>query len=249
MRIAILSDIHGNEAALKAVLADARKRSADRIACLGDVVSFGPFPGQCLDALFNTGKTVCVRGNHDRYVSDEIFRTDAFSQRWSTGFVNNEAWTYSQLTLSHLEVLRSLPPQITFTGDGCNVTLVHATLASDDVYLPPDAPDAEFATALGETGVRGCGHTHLPFVRRVRETLYINPGSVGMPFDYDNRAAYAMLDVVDGEAKAETIRVGYNMETTLKGLAKFDVPWRKHFEAALKHSMSFFDPRMKGILG
>lgn len=243
--VAIISDIHGNLAALNAVLADIERRGADRIACLGDVVSFGPFPAECVDAIACAREIVWIRGNHDRYVGEETFRTEAFRKRWPAGFVEGEEWSYDRLSAAQRSLLAGLPPVTSMDLNGTSIMLFHATRASDEELLWPGATDAELAERLGSGEIRAYGHIHQQFSRRVSGTLYLNPGSVGFPFDGAASAAYALLRATAGATSVELVRVEYDAGETISELERRSVPWRGPITAALRQSRSFFSDEVR----
>ncbi|HEY8394826.1 MAG TPA: metallophosphoesterase family protein [Thermaerobacter sp.] len=221
MRVAIISDVHGNLPALEAVLADIDRRSADAVYCLGDVCFKGPHAAECVDRLRQRGIPT-VRGNTDRYLAGA-----------AAGEVPEQArallapWREA-LGEERLAWLRDLPGHIEATVDGIRVLLVHGSPRSDEEPILPwpvngagqgaGAPVALEEVLAGVTaGVVCFGHHHLQLAWRHGERLLLGPGSVGMPFDGDPRAAYALLEVDPEGARAQVslVRVRYDVEATI----------------------------------
>jgi predicted phosphodiesterase len=222
VRIAVISDIHGNLHALEAVLASIDTEMPDSVWCLGDLVGYGPRPNRCT-LLVKERASICLAGNHDLAATGRVdlgvFVQDAaISARWTANTLEPETRQF----------LESLEPQAVEAGIG----LYHAS-PRDPVWeyvLSPDAALGAFAAvqwplvlvghshvalalALTSSGVEGgmCpGGTEIDLSRHERWLL--NPGSVGQPRDSDPRAAYLLIDF---EAlRADFRRVDYPVERT-----------------------------------
>jgi len=179
MKIAVVSDIHGNVLALESVLADLKLEAPDVIVNLGDCVSGPLWPEETAAILRETGWPT-IRGNHDRIVLDnpvdKMGPTDSF--------------TAKRLSDASKEWLATTRPTIRLTKD---VLLCHGTPDHDDRYLTekiegPKGHLPDEATLLAElkdetAPVICCGHTHIPRVIRLQKTgqILLNPGSVGLP--------------------------------------------------------------------
>jgi predicted phosphodiesterase len=183
MRIAVISDIHGNVRALEAVLANIDNRAPDAVVNLGDCVTSPLWPRETFE-LLETLSFPTVRGNHDRALAEP-------AETWKTPSV---VFTLDALTERQREALGALPPSL-HLPDG--VLAVHGTPASDTAYLLEDKVDGRLALAtadtlgirLGDTGAELvlCGHSHHQHVAADRAgRLVLNPGSVGCPRYSDN---------------------------------------------------------------
>ncbi|HEY7029185.1 MAG TPA: YfcE family phosphodiesterase [Gemmatimonadales bacterium] len=210
MRILILSDIHGNAAALEAIIA---QESFDKVVCLGDVVGYGPEPAACLRWLRRHSALV-VQGNHDRALGDRVPPgcTPAFQWLADATFHIGEA----QLTPEERGYLAELPRSTLVERDGLRLMLVHAA-PRDPLYGYREPTAAAWKEELSdvEADLVLVGHTHLQFELRLGPRHLANPGSVGQPKGGDPRAAYAVLE-------AGTLRFGraaYPIERTISGLA------------------------------
>lgn len=187
MKLAVLSDIHGNLPALQAVLADMAKQGVDQTVNLGDSLS-GPLqPAETADLLMAQG-LVTIRGNHERQVLDLLDRAVPLDP------LDTDGYTAAQLQPPHIAWLRSLPASLWLAPD---VLMCHGTPHSDLQYwlettepglgqghatgMRP-ATQQEVVVRLGD--VRAslvlCGHTHVPRAVQVGPTLVVNPGSVGL---------------------------------------------------------------------
>lgn len=221
MKIAAISDVHGNLAALEAVLADIGTRDVDQIVNLGDILSGGLHPARTADRLISLNLQT-IRGNHERQLLTLTADQMGLSDRHAL----------ASLRSGHIEWLRGLPVTLRLFDA---VLLVHGTPDSDLVYLLETvtadglrpATEAEIAARVGGTdaAVILCGHTHIArAVRLCGGRLIVNPGSVGLPAYDDNQpyphlvesgsphARYAIVSLVAGEWSAELIKVVYDWE-------------------------------------
>lgn len=215
MKAVIVSDIHGNWAALRAVLW--AEPDIDATICLGDLVNFGPQPSECVawaKELWSSG--ILVQGNHDHAVGmDTDPRCSFFYAKLAAA---TQIFTEQLLTLKSKEFLAELKPSAFFHFGEASCFACHAT-PKDRLYgfLLPDAAPAlwEQEVVLARSpDFLFCGHTHLPMKKQIRHTLVVNPGSVGLPSDGDPRAAYAVWE--DGQVTLR--RVTYEIEETIRAL-------------------------------
>jgi len=210
MRLALISDLHGNEIALDAVLKDAAHVGYDRLVCLGDVATLGPRPSQVLARLRDLG-CPCILGNHDEFMLD-VDLVRSYSE-FPLIIASVDA-TRSALSADEIEFIRGFP----------------RTLAIDDVFLYHGSPRSNTEDLLAVTpaervdemlaGTRALllagGHTHLQMLRQHHGMLLVNPGSLGQPFrDYASggppvilpHAEYAIVEVTACGVSADLRRV------------------------------------------
>ena len=179
MRIAAISDIHGNRLALDAVIADIEGRSVDRAVCLGDTIQGGPQPRETAEKLREM-KIPIVMGNADAWLLAE----ESDTAEPTTGAQREvRRWTLSKLSESDVRFIRTYRPTVEMKlGRRDRVLCFHGSPRSFDDVLEPDTPQAEWDRLLGRysPAVMAGGHTHTQQVRRVGDGLFFNPGSVGV---------------------------------------------------------------------
>ncbi|GAG90617.1 unnamed protein product, partial [marine sediment metagenome] len=188
MKIAVLADIHGNLPALQAVISHIDQWKPDEVMVAGDVVNRGPRPLECLETVkekqINDGWMV-VRGNHEDYV---ISLTLPDSPRSGPYFeiCRTSYWTLHQLD-GHVADLNDMPFQVsTKTPDGGEIRAVHASMRDNRDGIYCDTPDDSLREQIAPPPLALCvGHTHRPLIRTLDDTLVVNVGSIGMPFDGD----------------------------------------------------------------
>lgn len=227
MRIAVISDIHGNHVALEAVLADIRHRGADAIYCLGDVAYKGPEPAACLDRIRELAIPT-VYGNTERWLLDAPFDVAASPRHREV-----LPWCRERLGPERLDWIRRLPFSLTVDLGGQAAVLVHGSPRSENEFVYPWLSDADLAPILDPVpaAVVLVGHHHHAFVRRVRGKLLVGPGSAGFPFDGDPRASYALLEATGGGIAVQIVRVPYDIDRLCAAVDAAGLPDGAWFKA------------------
>jgi predicted phosphodiesterase len=181
MRVVLISDIHGNQLALEAVLRDARVRGSDVVACLGDTASLGPHPREVL-ATLRSLHGPCIMGNHDAFLIEPALVSQYTQVPVITQAID---WCRAQLAPEDLAFLRGFAPRLELPlGAGRSLLLFHGSPASHMRDLLATTAEGELEAELGvrPASVMAGGHTHIQLLRQHRGSWLLNPGSVGMPF-------------------------------------------------------------------
>ena len=181
MRVALISDLHGNALALDAVLRDIARVGVDRTVCLGDTATLGPAPLEVLSTLRDLA-IPCIEGNHDAFLLEpELLRT--YTE--APPLVAAVDWCRDELPTWALDFVRSFVPGLELElGAGATLKLFHGTPRShmeDLLATTPPEQVEEMLNGLQATVLAG-GHTHVQMLRQHRGTLIVNAGSVGAPF-------------------------------------------------------------------
>lgn len=220
MRIALLSDIHGNAVALDACLADlAAIGGADRIIAAGDLCMDGPRPRKALERLRAAGAAV-VRGNTDRMIALDD------PEQYPPGEGAAIRWQREALGPDWVAWLGAAPLAVQ-VGDGSDGLFVcHATPARDDEHVWPDASDEQLERVSAGIAQRtiAFGHLHVPYVRTWRDRTFVNVASAGLPKDGDPRAHYALLTQQHGGWSVRSRRVAFDVERVARQLRKSGIP-------------------------
>lgn len=236
MRLAVLSDIHGNLTALQAVLADlAAAGSPDQTWVLGDLAAFGEDPAGCIQTVRDLPEVKVIEGNTDRYLRTGVrpHMGKQTEESWPGYAAKIQArdqqllWTLENIGWPEMEYLQKLGKELAQEVQGYGwLAAFHAIPGDDEGMILPDMPDHEVLDSLSDREGRLAmgGHTHLPMNRDLGRWRFINPGSVGMPFDGDNRAAYAILTFDGGALSVELRRVAYDIEGVVKRLESKGYP-------------------------
>ncbi len=228
MRVAVLSDIHGNLRALEAVLADLeREGGADRIVAAGDLCLDGARGREVLDRLAAAGASA-LRGNCDRYIAEGD----------DEGEEDEIAWQRAELGPERVRFLGDLPFAIRIGVGADALLVVHANPKNDDEHLRPDADDATLERLTAEVPERtiAFGHLHVPFVRTWRDRTFVCVSSCGLPKDGDARASYAIFTQRSGGWQIRPRRVDYDVEKAARDLEKSGMPGvDKRIRTLLRH--------------
>ena len=246
MKIAVFSDMHGNCIAFDAMLAHLRVTPVDRMVCLGDTAQGGPQPHDTLARLRALDCPVVI-GNADAWMLTGI-DTGTAEGPASEAMKQVRLWSLSQLTKEDIAFIESFQPTVEIPLEGGKKLLCfHATPRNfDDVFLP-DTPQAEFEGFLADyaPAIMTGGHTHIQYVRRLGDTFYFNPGSVGLAYYHhqpegtfraDPWAEYAILSVeADGSTSLDFRRVPYDMEALRRFIMASDMPNAE--QVAEKHQL------------
>jgi len=234
LRVAIISDVHGNLVALKAVKKDIDQLGVDMVYCLGDIVGYGPQPNECLD-LTREICQVIVTGNHERLTCDltgEQKKIDDISQLAIIGI----EYTLKTISNDNLRFLETLP--VRCVDEELSMALAHGSFVKSDPWFYTDTEEA-VTNELSQLETNLCllGHSHVPFVfgskvkhyktlpsdmlLRDYQKYLINVGSVGQPRDGDCRACYGLLEFCDDG------RILYNLRRVFYQIPEAEEAFRK----------------------
>ena len=249
MKAAVISDVHGNSPALRAVLDDIRSHGIDELICLGDVVN-GPDPRGSLELLLEWPAARCIKGNADMYLCVERLEEFPWQDRppwhWLVPTLTEwreaigpellaqvAAWP-DELVVDDAWMVHDTPLELMAAGtaaadlpEGYRLLTYHAN------GLVPRSPPHVYAANAAAVRTRGLrqlffGHTHMPFVREEGGVTFCNAGSAGMPLDGDPRASWISW----GEAGLGIRRVAYDIAAALELTARNvkDPERRKNYE-------------------
>jgi putative phosphoesterase len=210
VRVAAISDIHGNLPALEAVLAEIDREGVAEIVVVGDT-AHGPWPAEVVDLLEERGAW-CVRGNADREVADRSDRYGPLAR-----------WSAERLGERRLAIVRGWPLTVELSIEGLGGVLVcHATPSSEDPIYTRITPEADLVGIFGEVDadLLVSGHTHVQFDRTLPTGLrVVNPGSVGTPYEGATGAYWALLG-----PDVEFRHTAYDVEACVAAIEVLGVP-------------------------
>lgn len=222
MRVAVISDIHGNQVALEAVLEDLSLQSGiDHLVIAGDLCLNGPCPRQVLETVQKLGCPV-IQGNVDAEVVNGAPEKGA-KKRTTVG------WTREEIGQAGIDYLASLPFSHGIPNPaGSDLLIVHANPLNLEDAIFPNAPDSDLEHLLGglepSVGALAFGHLHIAYTRRWRHLLLADVASCGLPRDEDLRAAYGILTWQDHSWEAEIRRVVYDVKAVVKQIKMSGIP-------------------------
>lgn len=256
MKYAIISDIHGNFAALSAVLSDAKKEKVDQFIFVGDYYMSLPYPNEVLNALQNIPNKWIVRGNEENYL-EHLDKQDKMT--WTDGQMRTLYWCYHTISAENKQFLAQLPHRIDIVDENMNIHITHSSadfigsiehqefssskttikykdkpvsheiLMNDMInYLHNNMEFQEILNTISD-GIYIFGHSHLQWYARFQNKIFINPGSCGLPLDcFDNGAPYTILQIEKNKLIIDERRVSYDLEATVSSLRTSELYKQAH---------------------
>jgi putative phosphoesterase len=232
VKIAVVSDVHGNLTALETVIRDIQRVGVDLVVNGGDLIGSGPRPAEVIDRVAGLGWQGII-GNTDEVLwnaqplIDLAARLPAMKTTWNM-VLDDVEWTRSAIGNDRIQWLRSLPGLFVAT----DVAIVHASPGDTWKDPGPTASDDELAAVYATLRSPAVvfGHLHVPFVRPVHDFIVANSGSAGMPYDGDPRASYLVIE--DGQPTVR--RVAYDIDSEIEALAVRNHPHRDWMSAILR---------------
>ena len=225
MRLAFLTDVHGNLPALEAVLADARRAGVDAVCDGGDVVGYHPWPSECVEMLAVEASTA-IMGNYDA----KVLKAPQRRERWLAEKDPLKARTliraWEELTPDARRLLAARPDQARPRVGDLEVLVCHGSPLSWREPMGPATPSARWRelAAAAEAPLVLYGHLHLPYEHREGGTLFVTPGSAGRPEDGDPRSAWSLVECVAGRLTITRRRVEYDTATVVREVARRGLP-------------------------
>jgi len=215
MEVAFISDIHGNLEALTAVLTIIDSLKIKKIYCVGDIVGYAANPKECIEEI-KSRKIPSVKGNHE-------YATITGNTSWFNPYAASAIeWGRQQLNEEDFDYLQKLPEKIIERINGYKLFLVHGSPRDPIFEYVHEESDLEELIEMSEADILVMGHTHVPFIKKVKNSLVVNCGAIGQPRDYNPKASFALFDIEKFEVKI--FRVDYDINTAAKKIIKANLP-------------------------
>ncbi len=219
MRVAILSDIHGNMQALEAVMKDIKENKCEKVLCLGDLAMAGPQPDKAIDFVREQNNWEIIQGNTDKMIAD--FSPEILENAKNNFPVMGNALADDVQLLDNdrKKFLKHLPAQKELEIEGVKILLVHGSPRRNNEDILPNQPLSKIEEIL--EGVSAdlifCGHTHIPagYQTNKRQTV-VNVGSVGRPMTKDPKSCYVIADFENGGFSIEHRFIDYDRDLAAK---------------------------------
>jgi putative phosphoesterase len=225
LKIAFLSDIHGNAIALESVLEDIEKNNVDKICVLGDLCYRGPEPKRSLDLIRSLDAQI-IKGNADEWVVRGVQKGEVPDAALEIMNLERD-WTVSQLDPSAIQYLSDLPLELKLEANGVRIHAFHATPSSLFDVVSPSDDDEHIRSSLMssiDAEIYIYAHIHKPYIRYMGGKAVINIGSVGLPFDGLTRSSYAIVEIEEGNLKTSIQRVSFDVDKVVKKYKEVNYP-------------------------
>ena len=214
MKLAIIADVHSNGPALEAVLAEIDGLGADALVCAGDTVGYGASPNDCC-ARIKSRADKTVLGNHD---ASSLTRDTSFMNPYAAKAV---LWTASALNDESRRWLKDLDIGDRLEIGNARCAIYHGSIDSNTEYVYED--DAkESMLSRTRSNLLILGHTHVPYIKRFKTGMIVNPGSVGQPRDGDPRASFATVDA--SSMDCTIVRLDYDIDAAAGAIDAAGLP-------------------------
>ncbi|MBV4420377.1 metallophosphatase family protein [Clostridium tyrobutyricum] len=218
MKIAVISDIHGNLEALEEAFSNIQNRDVDTVLCLGDLVGYGPYPNEVVEFI-KKNNILSILGNYDAAVLEEKFNyirdneVNKFCMPWAAKEVNKENKTY----------LKSLPRQIVIEFNNRKIRFVHGSTRAINEYLIENSRQSEEVMENLQEDILVCAHTHIPFRKDYGSKILLNDGSIGKPKIGRPNGTYLIIDLESNHIKTEIIEFTYDYKKTIEAMKKKEI--------------------------
>jgi putative phosphoesterase len=231
MRIAVMSDIHGNFEAFSAIMSAIETEDIDEIIFLGDLVLKGPEPKDCFQFMKQIKPYIWLKGNTDDWF--DLKENENIESKY--GKESYEYYNYAKKELSNnnLRFLTRLPEKDSFEIFGKTILCVHGTPESNNDIIDSRRSDEEIKEIVKdvEEDIILCGHSHHSFYKEINGKKIINVGSVGLPFDGIPKASFIVLDIrKNKEMGIEFKRVDYDIESNLIIAEEKELPFIEKYK-------------------
>lgn len=241
MKIAVLSDIHGNMFALRAVLEDMKQFNVERIFCLGDLAMAGPEPNKTIDYVRTQDWTV-IQGNTDEMIA--CYSGDVYNavKAGASIMANALEQDVKEISDENKKYLKNLPINKCVEIEGLKILLVHGSPRRNNENIFPNMDMNIIEDIFNEVDadVVFCGHTHMPCGYQTNSKVTIvNDGSVGRPFTENPKACYVIADINNGNIEIEHRMIDYDKTSAVAMLEK------RQFEGAEKLAQMLINPEKR----
>jgi putative phosphoesterase len=236
MRVAVISDMHGNDFAFEKVEADIKSQGVDQIVCLGDAIQGGAQPKETVNRLRKMNCPVVMGNSDDWLITGEETGKDTIPEERLKKLMTIREWSLSQLNEDDINFIKSFQPTVTINIEkDLNLLCFHGSPSDYEDAIFPTTSEEDFQKYLSafNKNILTGGHTHTQQIRRSADLFFFNPGSVGFVFNSyqtdgfhaDAWAEYAILKVENGNIGVEFRRLHYDVNDLIEVFKKSGRPF------------------------
>ena len=227
MKIGVITDIHSNLPALKAVMERLDELNSNQIICCGDMIGIGPYPEETVQFVMNIPNLIAVRGNHEKYLLEGMPSEYPNEERMSVEEMKHHKWEYSLLSLGSVDFLKSLPYRIDTVCEGHTVSVLHYCMDRDGDYINyrpnPSEDDLKRMFSNVASEIVLYGHDHQRNICKGNK-LYINVDSLGCPAQSRNIAWASVVNITLENIEVQTIDVQYEANLVVDRIDQLNYP-------------------------
>lgn len=227
MKLGIITDVHNNIEALKTIIQKFKEENCDEILCAGDIIGLGPCPEETVQFVMNLSNFIAVKGNHERYLVEEMPNIYPNDERMSYEEIEHHKWEHGKLSNKSKEYLFSLPYELILTINNKKITILHYSMNEKykcvNYISSPKGEDLEKMFKNINSDIIIYGHDHKRCITNYNGKLYINVGSLGCP-SKDKNIARAGILILDDEIKVQLIDLEYNVKKVVNKIDELNYP-------------------------
>lgn len=227
MKLGIITDIHNNYIALKAIVERLHQLNCDKIICCGDIIGIGPYPEETVQYMMQISNLIAVRGNHEHYLLAKMPSEYPNEEQMSLEEIKHHKWEHSLLSPESIAFLSKLPYQVNAEYEGYRLSISHYCMDYDGHYInyTPNPSEANLKNMFDNinSDIILYGHDHRRNIC-TDEKLYINVGSLGCPAQDINIARAGILNIKKGNIDIETIDLEYDVNSVISRIDEIKYP-------------------------
>ncbi|WP_252232106.1 YfcE family phosphodiesterase [Clostridium sp. ZBS15] len=220
MKFAVIGDIHGNKYALEKALIDINNKNVDFIISTGDLVGYMPYPNEVIK-LIRKNNVIVVKGNHDKYISEcNKISTEIINKMADLEIQKSASLAFTNWIISdeNRDYLKALMNKLCIEHEGIKIVVVHGSPFLIDEYVYGNDNCLANIGKLVNEDVIICGHTHIPYFKKINNKYFINSGSIGKPKHGESLGTYVIVDILNGSVKCTIEKVEYDVELMIKDI-------------------------------
>lgn len=227
MKLGVITDIHNNLTALRAVAEKLNQMECDKVICCGDIIGIGPCPEETVQYIMQIPNLIAVRGNHEKYLLEGM--PSRYPNRENMGLeeMKHHKWEHNLLSAESVAYLKSLPYKINLTYEGFRISVMHYCMDCDGHFINyhanPSADDLKKMFADVNSDIILYGHNHCRNICN-SDKFYINVGSLGCPARDKNLARAGIVKLEKGNAEVQTLDVEYDVNEVIRFIDEINYP-------------------------
>ncbi len=227
MKLGVITDVHNNVTALKAVVERLTELKCDKIVCCGDIIGIGPYPEETVRFLMQIPELIAVRGNHEKYLLDKMPKDFPNEERMSFDEMEHHKWEHGLLSAQSVAFLKALPYKVNLEYEGHRIAVMHYCMDYDGHFVGykrnPTEADLKKMFLNVEGDIILYGHDHSRSIL-MGDRLYVNVGSLGCPSVDKNIARAGIVEIKRESVKVDTLDVAYDAEGVVCEIDKINYP-------------------------
>lgn len=228
MKLGVVTDIHNNLTALKAIVKTLNQMECDKIVCCGDIIGIGPFPEETVQCMMQIPNLIAVRGNHEKYLLDGMPDEYPNEEQMGVEEMKHHKWEHNLLSEESIAFLECLPYKIDVIYEDYKVSIVHYCMDYDGHYINykanPSENDLKEMFSNFNSDIILYGHDHCRNIYKDDKKYYINVGSLGCPAKDKNLARAGIVKIEKGNVEIEPIDVEYDVNEVINMIDRINYP-------------------------